>query len=206
MISKSRQILFNERLWTFISSYQIWLKLVQWFWRKGILKNRQCIFICTRNTYSFVECFLPNLIDCEVDMRLGRRFSRVVNVFSLCRYCLPLEKGMVLYLNKLEYPSPKNDVCKVRLKWLGDENFSDGQTDGATDRRQKTVDQKSSLELLDQGSQNCCWLYKQISNESNYFSELRCDFKNCVNRNFLPPFFAHILLAESFVTFYLKFV
>ena len=47
---------------------QIWLKLVQWFWK---------------------------------------RFLNFVNVFSLLRYHLHLEKGMALHLNKLESPLPK---------------------------------------------------------------------------------------------------
>jgi hypothetical protein len=42
----------------------------------------------------------------------------------LFRYYLPLEKGYSLGLNKLESPSPKNDLCQVWLKlaqwfWIG---------------------------------------------------------------------------------------
>ena len=38
-----------------------------------------------------------------------------VNVLSLfCNY-LPLEKGGALHLNKLEFPSPKDDLCQFRL-------------------------------------------------------------------------------------------
>ena len=57
---------------------QVWLKLAQWFWRRGLLN--------------------------------------VVNVFSLFRYYLPLEKGKALYLNKLESRLPKDALCKVWLK------------------------------------------------------------------------------------------
>ena len=39
-----------------------------------------------------------------------------VNVFSLFRNYLPLEKGGVLHLNKLESPSPKDALCQVWLK------------------------------------------------------------------------------------------
>ena len=43
-------------------------------------------------------------------------FLYFVNVFSLfCNY-LPLEKGRVLHLNKLESPSPKDALCQVWLK------------------------------------------------------------------------------------------
>ena len=45
-----------------------------------------------------------------------RRFLNFVNVFSLFRNYLPLEKGMALHLNKLESPSPKDALCKVWLK------------------------------------------------------------------------------------------
>ena len=48
---------------------------------------------------------------------LSRRFSQVVNVFSLCGYYPPFEKCMALYLEKLESPLPKNTpLCQVKLK------------------------------------------------------------------------------------------
>ena len=52
---------------------QVWLILVQWFWR--------------------------------------RRFFNFVNVFSLFRNYLPLEKGGALDFNNLESPSPKDAFC-----------------------------------------------------------------------------------------------
>ena len=45
-----------------------------------------------------------------------RRFLSFVNVFSLFRNYLPLEKGGALHLNKLESPSPKDALCQVWLK------------------------------------------------------------------------------------------
>ena len=45
-----------------------------------------------------------------------RRFLNFVNVFSLIRNYLPLEKGGALHLNKLESPSPKDALCQVGLK------------------------------------------------------------------------------------------
>ena len=44
------------------------------------------------------------------------RFLKVVNVFSLFGYYLPLEKGMILHLNKPEYPSSWDALCKLYLK------------------------------------------------------------------------------------------
>ena len=57
---------------------------------------------------------------CHVWLKMAewfwRRFFNFVNVFSLfCNY-LPLEKGVALHLNKLEYPSPKDALCQVWLK------------------------------------------------------------------------------------------
>ena len=51
--------------------------------------------------------------------RFLRRFFNFVNVFSLFRNYLPLEKGVVLYMNKHKSPSPKDALCQVRLKLAG---------------------------------------------------------------------------------------
>ena len=45
-----------------------------------------------------------------------RRFLNFVNVFSLFRNYLPLEKGGALHLIKLESPSPKDALCQVWSK------------------------------------------------------------------------------------------
>ena len=46
-------------------------------------------------------------------------FLYFVNVFSLFRNYLPLEKDSALHLNKLESPSPKNALCQVWLiQWF----------------------------------------------------------------------------------------
>ena len=52
---------------------------------------------------------------------LRRRFSNFVNLFSLFRFYLPLEKDEALHLNKVEFPSPKDTLCQDWLKlaqWL----------------------------------------------------------------------------------------
>ena len=58
---------------------------------------------------------------CQVWMKLAqwfwrRRFLNVINVLSLFRNYLPLEKGGALHLNKVESPSPKDALCQVWLK------------------------------------------------------------------------------------------
>ena len=45
-----------------------------------------------------------------------KRFLSFINVFTLFRNYLPLEKGGALHLNKPESPSPKNALCQVWLK------------------------------------------------------------------------------------------
>ena len=68
----------------------------------------------------------PNDALCSVWLKLAlwfwrRRFFHFVNVSSLFRNYLPLEKGGALHLNKLESPSPKDALCQVSLKlaqWL----------------------------------------------------------------------------------------
>ena len=60
---------------------------------------------------------------CQVWLKLTQWFLRkrfflnFVNVFSLFRNDLFLEKGGALHLNKLESPSPQNALCQVWLKF-----------------------------------------------------------------------------------------
>ena len=93
LIKRRKKNLLSLHVWEFIGSSfeetwipiihgclcQVWLKLAQWFWRRG--------------------------------------FFNFVNVFSLFRNYLPLEKGGVLHLNKLESPSPKDALGQVWLKF-----------------------------------------------------------------------------------------
>ena len=58
---------------------------------------------------------------CQVWLNLAywfwrRRLFNFVNVFSLFRNYLPLEKGRALHFNKTESPSPKDDLCQIWLK------------------------------------------------------------------------------------------
>ena len=87
-------------------------------------------------------------------------FFNFVNVFSLFRNYLPLEKNGALHLNKVESPSPKDGLCLVWLKlaqWFWRrrwkcEKFTDRRTDRQTDSRRTTGDLKSSFELSAQVS------------------------------------------------------
>ena len=68
-----------------------------------------------------IKSHLPKDALCQVWLKLAQwfrrgRFFNFVNVFSLFRDYLPLGKGVVYYLNKLEFPSPKNALGQVWLK------------------------------------------------------------------------------------------
>ena len=61
-----------------------------------------------------------NPLLCQLWLKLAQwfwrnRFLKFVNVFSLFPYCLPFEIGGALHLNKIDFPSPKDALCKV---WL----------------------------------------------------------------------------------------
>ena len=101
---------------------QVWLKLAQWFWRRRFL-NFVNVFSLFRNYLPLekgralhlykLESPSPKDAMCQVWLKLAqwfwrKRFLNSVNVFSLYRYYLPLEKGGALHLNKLESPSPKD--------------------------------------------------------------------------------------------------
>ena len=73
-----------------------------------------------------------------------RSFFNFVNVFSLFRNNIPLEKGGALYLNKLESPSPMDALCQVWLKltqWFWRRNGYNANDDG----QWTNFDQKGSL-------------------------------------------------------------
>ena len=104
--------------------------MAKWFWRRRLL-NLVNVFSLFRNYLPLekgvtlhlnkLESPLPKDALCQVWLKLTqclwrRRFLNVVNVFSLFRYYLPLEKSRALHLNKLESPSPKDALCKVWLK------------------------------------------------------------------------------------------
>jgi hypothetical protein len=60
-----------------------------------------------------------------------RRVLKNFSVFLLFRYYLPLEKGYPLCLNKLKFPTPKDDLCQVKLKlvrWFWRRRFLNDHT------------------------------------------------------------------------------
>ena len=72
-------------------------------------------------------------------------FFNFVNVFSLFRNYLPLEKGRALHLKKLNPLYPRMHCVKFGGNWPScsgeeDENVKSLQTDGRTDRQ--TTDER----------------------------------------------------------------
>ena len=94
---------------------------------KKILKFRLCIFSIKNYLLlekgralhlNKLESPSPKDALCQVWLKLAQwfwrgRFFNFVNVFSLFRNYLPLEKGGALHLNKLESPLPKDALCQV---------------------------------------------------------------------------------------------
>jgi hypothetical protein len=119
---------------------QVWLKLVQWFWRRRFL-NDPTPFLHFCDYLPFEEDMalylnklkFPSPKDKLYQVWLNlvcwfwlRRFLKFFSAFLLFRYYLPLEKGYPLYLNKLESPLPKDDLCQFWLKLAsgsGEEDF-----------------------------------------------------------------------------------
>ena len=97
---------------------------------KKIFEFRQCICAISllsplgkERGPSFEQLESPSPKDalCQVRLKLAqwfwrRRFLNFVNVFSLFRYYLPLEKGGALHLKKHEFASPRDTLCQVWLK------------------------------------------------------------------------------------------
>ena len=61
------------------------------------------------------ECFVSSLIEiCPVVLE-AKIFKCHRCIFTISKLS-PLEKGVILHLNKLEFPSPKDALCQVWLK------------------------------------------------------------------------------------------
>ena len=107
--------------------HQVWSKLVQWFWRRWFFKFHNCIFFLFHYYFplgkkigpSFDKTWILFTQDCAIEISpvvLEKIFLNFVNVFSLFRSYLPLEKGEALNLSKLESHLPKDVLYQVRLK------------------------------------------------------------------------------------------
>ena len=111
-----------------VAMCQVGLKLASGFGEDFNLKNSSMycryVFIISlwKRAWSFIQrnlnplhqILLCNYIFLKLARWLFRRFWNFVNVFRFPH--LPLKNGVVLHLNKLEFPSSKDALCTVLLK------------------------------------------------------------------------------------------
>ena len=111
---------------------QVLLTLVQRFLRRGFFNfvnvfhyfviispwKRLGPFIWT-NLNPLHPCMLCAKFRCKLTQWFSRRFFNFVNVISLFRSYLSLEKGIhFVHLNKIEIPPPKDTCAKFGWNWL----------------------------------------------------------------------------------------
>ena len=119
-----------ERVGPFIWIVPSLVKIGPLVLEKKILKFCECIFryfviisrrkrvgpfIWTNLNPLHPRCIVPSLIDIG-QVVLEKIFINFVNVFSLFRNYLPLEKDRALHLKTLKSPSPKDVLSQIWLK------------------------------------------------------------------------------------------
>ena len=112
---------------------QTLLKLTQWFWRERFLIFVNVLLLLGNYLplenggalhLNNLESSSPKDALCQVWLKLAQWFLRrwffiFVNVFSLFRNYLPLEKSVNLHLIKLKPPSPRMLCAKLKLaQWF----------------------------------------------------------------------------------------
>jgi hypothetical protein len=111
--------------------YQVWLNLACWFWRR-FLKivsafSLFCYYLPLERGYPLssnkLKSPLPKDDLCQVWLKLAKWFWRrflndATRFLHFCDY-FPFEKDLALYLNKLEFPSPKDNLYQVWLNLAG---------------------------------------------------------------------------------------
>ena len=106
--------------------------------------------------------FVPGLV--------RRRFLNFINVFSLFRKYLPLEKGGALHLNKLEFISPKDHLCQVWLilvQWLWRRRWKCAKFTTTTTTRTTTTENR---QIVIRKALLSLWLrWAKISSPKNNF-------------------------------------
>ena len=97
---------------------EVWLTLAKWFYRRFLNFGYFVIISPWKNGWPFIWINLytlhPMMIWAKFDWNW--RFFKIVNLFSIFHNYIPLEIEGAFHLNKLEFPSPKDDLCQVWLK------------------------------------------------------------------------------------------
>jgi hypothetical protein len=97
-----------------------------WFWRRRFLNDPTPFlqlsplrsgpgFYFEQFRIPFTQGkFVPSLI--EIGMLVLKKIFKIVSVFLLFPYYLPLEYGVALHMNKSDSPLPKDDLCQLWLQ------------------------------------------------------------------------------------------
>ena len=86
---------------------------------------------------------MPSLVEISSLVLEKKIFLNFVNVFSPFRNYLPLEKGMALHLNNLEFPIPKDALCQLSLVEICPVVLKKKRVKGY-----RRTDRRTSLELI----------------------------------------------------------
>mgnify|MGYP003683318993 CR=1 FL=1 len=114
---------------------QVWLKMAIGFYRRRFFNFCYFVIISPWKKggpsiiwINFTQgCFMLSMVEIGQKV-MERKIFKFVNIFSwICNY-LPLEKGWALHLNKVDFPSAKDDFRQVWLKltqwfWRGFSKF-----------------------------------------------------------------------------------
>ena len=140
----------------------VWLKLAQWFWRRRFFNfvndfryfviishsKRAEPFIWTNFNLNTQGCIVPSLVEIGPVVREKKLFFNFVNVFSLFRNYLPLEKSGALHLNKFESRNPRMLCAKFGWNWPSGSGEEDENVKSLRQRRQRRTTDKFWSEKL----------------------------------------------------------
>ena len=98
---------------------QVKLNLTKGVWRRWF--SHYIIFSCHfylphKNIWTLTSFIEGLLVENDAEVLERNIFINFVKVFSLFRNYFSLGKGIALHLNKFEFPSPMDALCKVWLK------------------------------------------------------------------------------------------
>ena len=116
---------------------QVWLKLVQWFWRRRFFLNRECFFLLFHNYLPLEKGGALHLKNSHHSRMFCAKFGwnwpscsgedKLINVFLQFRNHLPLEKGQPFIWTNLNPLHPQMICGKFSWHWSsgsGNDDFS----------------------------------------------------------------------------------
>ena len=94
---------------------QVWCLNSSIYFRYYSLEKSVTVHLNTLESPSHKDAFVPSLFK-TYPVVLEKKIFNFVNVFSLIRNYLTMEKGMAFHFNTLEFLSPKDALCQVLMK------------------------------------------------------------------------------------------